>query len=155
MSKTEELIWQLAEPLCEEEGLELVDVEFVKEGEWYLRIFIDTLGEEKMGLDQCEVVSRKISKVLDETDPIVQAYRLEVSSPGIERPLKKDKDFLRFQGRKVKVRFFKPWNGAKELEGILGAVTADVLMLEGTENYEIPRTEISKVNLVWDFNNMK
>ena len=151
MSKVEDVIWQLTEPLCEEEGLELVDVEFVKEGEWYLRIFIDTLDETKIGLDQCETISRKLNDVLDEKDPISQAYRLEVSSPGIERPLKKESDFVRFQGKKICVRFFQPWNGNKEMIGILGEVTPQTLTLNAEQVYEIPRSEISKVNLVWDF----
>ena len=98
MSKVEEIIWTMAQPLAEEYGVELVDVEYVKEGaEWYLRLYIDKENG-AVELDDCENMSRTIGDLLDKKDPIEQAYRLEVSSPGIERPLKRMKDFVRFKG---------------------------------------------------------
>ena len=86
MGKIEDAVWKMAEPLVTENGLELIDVEYVKEGaEWYLRLFLDKNGENGVDLDDCELISRKFSDLLETTDPIEQAYRLEVSSPGIER----------------------------------------------------------------------
>ena len=106
MGKIEDAVWKMAEPLVTENGLELIDVEYVKEGaEWYLRLFLDKNGENGVDLDDCELISRKFSDLLEMTDPIEQAYRLEVSSPGIERPLKRTKDFQRFCGEKVQRPF--------------------------------------------------
>ena len=90
--KTEELVM----PLIEKNNFELVDVEFVKEGQnWFLRLYVDKPGG--ILIDDCELVSREVEKLLDESDPIEQAYILEVSSPGLDRPLKKDKDFERYK----------------------------------------------------------
>ena len=112
MGKIEDAIWTMAEPLVLENGMELIDVEYVKEGaEWYLRLFLDKEGDEGIDLDDCELISRKFSDILEEKDPITQAYRLEVSSPGIERPLKRTKDFQRFQGEKVQVKTFSEVEG--------------------------------------------
>lgn len=100
------------------ENMELVDVEYVKEGgNWYLRIYIDKLGG--VDLDDCRIVSEKLDTVLDQLDPIPQAYFLEVSSPGIERPLKKPADFERFKGHMVYVATFAPIDGAKNFTGKL------------------------------------
>lgn len=153
MSKVEEMIWGLVEPIAENNGLELVDVEFVKEGaDWYLRLFIDKLGDEGVDLDDCEVVSRALSEQLEHQDPIEQAYHLEVSSPGIERPLKKTADFIRFAGKLVRVRTFIPIDGKKEFVGLLGETTdtAISLTIEGII-LVIPRDKVSKTNLVWEF----
>ncbi|AEG60154.1 ribosome maturation factor RimP [Desulforamulus ruminis] len=106
------------EPIIEAEHLELVDVEYVKEGgNWYLRIYIDKLGG--VDLDDCQMVSEKIDTLLDELDPIPQAYFLEVSSPGIERPLKKPADFERFKGHLIMVNTYTPVDGAKSFTGKL------------------------------------
>ena len=92
-SNTEKKVLPLLEPIVAERGLELVDLEFVKEGaNWYLRVYIDKEGG--VSIDDCEAVSRALEAKLDEKDPIEQAYVLEVSSPGIDRPLKKDADFI-------------------------------------------------------------
>ena len=153
MGKIEDAVWKMAEPLVAENGLELIDVEYVKEGaEWYLRLFLDKDGEEGVDLDDCELISRKFSDVLEQEDPIAQAYRLEVSSPGIERPLKRTKDFQRFQGEKVQVKTFSEVEGKKQFIGILGETTEDAVTLDvdGAEIC-IPRNKISKANLVWEF----
>ncbi len=152
MSKVEEIIWTMAQPLAEEYGVELVDVEYVKEGaEWYLRLYIDKENG-AVELDDCENMSRTIGDLLDKKDPIEQAYRLEVSSPGIERPLKRMKDFVRFKGEKVRVRTFSPIDGTKEFVGVLGEVDDNdlILMLDAVQKI-LPRDKISRVNLVWEF----
>lgn len=153
MGKIEEVIWKLAEPLVAENGLELIDVEYVKEGaEWYLRLFLDKEGDEGIDLDDCELISRKFSDVLEEQDPITQAYRLEVSSPGIERPLKRTKDFQRFLGEKVQVKTFSEVEGKKQFIGILEEATEETVTVDvdGTR-ITIPRKQIGKANLVWEF----
>ena len=153
MGKIEDAIWKMAEPLIAENGMELIDVEYVKEGtEWYLRLFLDKDGEEGIDLDDCELISRKFSDVLEEKDPISQAYRLEVSSPGIERPLKRTKDFQRFQGEKVQVKTFSEVEGKKQFIGILQETTEETVTVDvdGT-SIVIPRKQIGKANLVWEF----
>jgi len=151
MSKAEEKVSSIAESIATEINVELVDVEFVKEGnEWFLRIFIDRQGG--MDLDTCEIFSRKLSDILDEDDPITQAYRLEVSSPGIERPLKKEKDFARFASEKVKINLFEAVDGQKQLIGILLGIEAGIVKLQVAEKvYEITLEQISKANLHWEF----
>lgn len=153
MGKIEDAIWTMAESLVLENGMELIDVEYVKEGaEWYLRLFLDKEGDEGIDLDDCELISRKFSDILEEKDPITQAYRLEVSSPGIERPLKRTKDFQRFQGEKVQVKTFSEVEGKKQFIGILQETTEETVMLDvdGT-TIAIPRKQIGKANLVWEF----
>ncbi len=108
----------LAEPICAEQGLELYDVEYVKEGGvWYLRIYID--AAEGVDIEQCEAFSRALDPVLDAADPIQEAYYLEVSSVGLDRHLKKEKDFHYFMGCKIEVKLYRPVNGQKEFVGTL------------------------------------
>ena len=151
MGKAEEKVSLLAERLAEELAVELVDVEFVKEGsQWFLRIFIDQ--EEGMDLDTCEVFSRRLGEILDEDDPITQAYRLEVSSPGIERVLKKEKDFVRFNGEMVKISLFEALDGQKQLIGRLNGIQeGKIKIVVAEKEYEIALSEISKANLYWEF----
>lgn len=153
MGKIEDTIWKMAEPVVLENGLELIDVEYVKEGaEWYLRLFLDKEGEDGVDLDDCELISRKLSDLLETADPITQAYRLEVSSPGIERPLKRTKDFQRFKGEKVQIKTFSDVEGKKQFIGILGETTEDTVVIEVEDvPIGIPRKKISKANLVWEF----
>ncbi len=152
MNKIENTVWAMAEPIAEQNGLELIEVEFVKEGaDWYLRLYLDK-EDGTVELDDCEKVSRLVSDQLDINDPIEQAYRLEVSSPGIERPLKRDKDFLRFKGEKVRAKVFVPINGQKEFVGELGEVDAQTIqILCDGESICLPRDKVSKVNLEWEF----
>ena len=152
MNKIEEAVWTMAEPLAEQNGLELIEVEFVKEGsEWYLRLYLDKENG-TVELDDCEKISRLVSDQLDKKDPIEQAYRLEVSSPGIERPLKRDKDFRRFKGEKVRAKVFMPINGQKEFVGELGEVDAQTIQIicDG-ESVSVPRDKVSKIHLEWEF----
>lgn len=153
MGKIEDNIWKMAEPIVAKYGLELIDVEYVKEGaEWYLRLFLDKEDENGVDLDDCELISRSLSDVLETEDPIQQAYRLEVSSPGIERPLKRMKDFQRYKGEMVQVKTFAEVEGKKQFIGILGETTEDTVTLDVAGTIiNIPRKKISKTNLVWEF----
>ncbi len=111
-------VWEIVEPYAEELGLRIWDVRFLKEGaSWYLRIFIDKDGG--VGIDDCVNLSHAIDKPLDESDPIEQAYFLEVSSPGVERDLVRDEHFTAYIGEKVKVKMIRPVDGKREFAGIL------------------------------------
>ena len=115
--EVEKFITELVMPILKDTDLMLVDVEYVREKDWYLRIFIDK--PEGIEIDDCQFVSEKLAEVLDDRDPIKEKYYLEVSSPGIDRPLKKDKDLTGNYGKKVDIQFFSPVDGNKELTGIL------------------------------------
>lgn len=113
-----ETVEALAAPLCEQVGVALYDVEYVKEGgAYYLRIFIDK--PEGVDINECEAVSRLLDPALDKADPIPTAYYLEVSSVGLDRPLKKEKDFLHFNGQDIEVKTYQPIDGRKEFVGTL------------------------------------
>ena len=139
-------------PLMEEHGFELVDVEYVKEaGTWYLRAYIDKEGG--ITVDDCEVVSRRLGEWLDEKDFIEDSYILEVSSPGLGRPLKKDKDFDRSIGEDVDIKLYKPMNKQKDYTGTLKAYdknTVTVTVEDGTE-LVFNRPEIALIRLAFDF----
>lgn len=123
MGNTAEIVRQLAEPIAAQAGVFIWDVRFVKEGaDWYLRVFIDR-EEQGVTIDDCVAVSRKLSDVLDEKDPIAQSYCLEVSSPGIERELTRPEHFDMFTGAAVVVRLYQAVDGEKEFAGILEGVT--------------------------------
>ena len=139
-------------PIVEEYGFELVDVEYVKEGStWYLRAYIDKPGG--ISIDDCEAVSRRLSDILDEKDYIDDAYILEVSSPGLGRPLKKDKDFERSLGDEVEIRLYKPRNKQKDFAGILRAYdkATVTIQLEDGEDQVFDRGEIALIRLAFDF----
>ena len=122
-----------------EKGLELVDLEFVKEGvNWYLRVYIDK--DSGVNIDDCEAVSRALEVKLDEKDPIEQAYILEVSSPGIDRPLKKDADFVKYQGEIIDVKLYKAQDGSKQYQGRLLGLENGVLSIE-EENGNVVKFE--------------
>lgn len=148
-ANTEKRIEELIQPTVTEMGYELVDVEFVKEGpNWYLRIFIDKEGG--VTIDDCEAVSKTLEKIFDEKDPIEQAYFLEISSPGIDRPLKKKEDFIKYNGEMVDVKLYKPYEGSKEYTGKLvgydendGTVTVEV----DDKNIAFTKKEIAGIRL--------
>lgn len=130
MSKITEEIEKLVSPIVDDLQLELVDIEFVKEGrDWFLRVYIDT-PEGNIDIDQCAQVSEKLSEELDRTDPISQNYFLEVSSPGAERPLKKEEDFQQAIGQYVFIKTYEAIDGMKEFEGYLLAYGPDALEVE-------------------------
>ncbi|MBR1590163.1 MAG: ribosome maturation factor RimP [Acidaminococcaceae bacterium] len=115
--EVEKFIAGLVTPLLEGTDITLADVEYVREKDWYLRVFIDK--PEGIDIDDCQFVSEKLAEVLDEKDPIKEKYYLEVSSPGIDRPLKKDKNFAANYGKKVDIQFYSPFEGNKELTATL------------------------------------
>jgi ribosome maturation factor RimP len=118
MSKVTEVVEELAQPIIQELGLELVEIEFLKEGKnWYLRVYIDK--ENGVDIEDCGIVSEKLSEKLDALDPITHNYFLEVSSPGAERPLKKAKDFEKAIGKNVFIKTYEPIDGEKGFEGKL------------------------------------
>ena len=139
-------------PLMEEHGFELVDVEFVKEaGVWYLRAYIDKEGG--IAVDDCEVISRKVSDWLDKEDFIDESYILEVSSPGLGRPLKKEKDFARSIGKDVEIRLYKALNKSKEYTGALEAYDKEsvTLKMEDGSQMTFQRADIALIRLALDF----
>lgn len=146
-SNTEQKVLPYLEPIAAENGVELVDLEFVKEGaNWYLRVYIDKEGG--VTIDDCEAVSRALETKLDEDDPIEQAYILEVSSPGIDRPLKKDADFEKYHGEMVDVKLYKAQAGRKQFQGKLLGLAEDVLSIEEDgETLAFERKDVASVRL--------
>ncbi|HEY2420912.1 MAG TPA: ribosome maturation factor RimP [Neobacillus sp.] len=129
MSKVTEVVEELAVPIIEELGLELVEIEYVKEGKsWFLRVYIDK--DNGVDIEDCGLVSERLSEKLDSIDPIPHNYFLEVSSPGAERPLKKDKDFEKAIGKNVFIKTYEPIDGEKGFEGILLEFNGQVLKIE-------------------------
>ena len=145
-------IKELVQPITDENNLELVDVEYVKEGgEFFLRIYIDKEGG--VSLNECELVTRALNPILDEKDPIKDNYYLEVSSPGLDRPLKKEKDFVRYQGRDVEIKLYKPINGSKMHEGELVGLTEDknIKVIIDNEEVEFSKKDVALIRLAIKF----
>jgi len=149
--KVLELVKRVTLPVVQEAGLELVDVEYAKEGgRYYLRIFIDKPGGVR--IEDCQHVSEKIDRLLDELDPIPQSYFLEVSSPGIDRPLKKAGDYIRFAGRLARVKTFSPVEGRRKFTGrIVGMHGEDVVMQVEGKEMSIPFKQIASARLEVEF----
>lgn len=146
--KTEELLT----PIVEGNGFELVDVEYVKEGgNWYLRAYIDKPGG--IAVDDCELVSRAFSDILDEKDYIEDSYIFEVSSPGLGRPLKKEKDFKRSLGEEVEIRTYRAVDKQKEFVGILTDYDKDTVTIEMEDETKktFDRSDIALIRLAFDF----
>ena len=146
--KTEKLL----EPVVGELGFELVDVEYVKEGgTWYLRAYIDKPGG--ITVDDCEAVSRRFSDILDEKDYIEDSYVFEVSSPGLGRPLKKEKDFARSIGEEVEIRTYRAIDRQKEFVGILKRYDDETVTIAYEDDSEqtFDRSEIALIRLALDF----
>lgn len=139
-------------PILEEFGFEMVDVEYVKEGSnWYLRAYIDKPGG--ITINDCETVSRRFSDLLDEEDFIKDPYILEVSSPGLGRPLKKERDFQRSVGERIEVHTYKAINKNKIFIGILKAYDADSVTIETEDGEELVfrKQDTSLIRLAFDF----
>lgn len=153
--KVTEVVEELALPILEELQLELVEVEYVKEGKnWFLRVYIDK--ETGVDLEDCGKTSEKLSEKLDEVDPIPQIYFLEVSSPGAERPLKKEKDFLNAIGKNVYIKTYEPILNEKEFEGIMTSydgneVTLEVKIKTRKKTIVIPFEKVAKARLAITF----
>ena len=156
MSKITEQIEAMAQPIVDELELELVDVEFVKEGKnWFLRVYVDN-PQEPIDIDQCVIVSERLSEELDATDPIEQNYFLEVSSPGAERPLKKEKDFEKALENFIYIKTYEPIEDTKEFEGYLKSYDEEQVEIEikiktRRKTISIPRKKIAVIRLAIDF----
>ncbi len=150
-NKTAALVEKMTAPVIETLGYDLVDVEYTKEGSRYiLRFFIDKPGG--INHDDCELVSGEVGTLLDEEDPIPNAYYLEVSSPGLERPLKKNSDFLRYKGYMIKVTTFAPIEGKKKIIGKLaGLVDGNIVLEDKDKTLSIPLEQIASARLHVDF----
>lgn len=145
--KTEALVL----PIIEANNFELVDVEYVKEaGNWYLRVYVDKEGG--IAVDDCEVVSRALSDKLDVDDFIEDSYILEVSSPGLGRPLKKEKDYIRSIGKEVDIHLYKSIDKQKEFTGILKSYTKEEIVLQIEDSDMVfDRTNVALIRLSFDF----
>ncbi|WP_163652714.1 ribosome maturation factor RimP [Listeria sp. PSOL-1] len=155
MSKVLEQVEQIVSPITEELGFELVNLAFEKEGKnWFLRVFIDK--PKGIDIDECALVSEKISEKLDEHDPITQNYFLEVSSPGAERPLKKESDFENAVGKYIHVTSYEAIEGRKVWEGTLTQYDGTILTIEIMDKTrkiicEVPQKSIAKARLAIKF----
>lgn len=147
-----EAVTRLIEPVLKDMGIELVDVEYLSEqGRWILRIYVDKQGG--ITVDDCARVSREIEDLIEVDDIFDQPYVLEVSSPGLNRPLKKERDFVRVQGEKIKVRMQRPLNGRRNFTGYLHGVKDGVAHIDLTEGrVALPLDGMERANLVYDFN---
>lgn len=154
--KVTQLVTEELSPFLEENGYSLFDVEFVKEGkDWFLRIYIEygpidgVWPDQGIGIDDCVKVNDFISSRLDELDPIEQNYFLEVSSPGMDRPLRSETDFHRFQGKQIDISLYKAIDGVKHMTGVLIGLeggNVKITDLKGNKQ-EIPLEQISKTRL--------
>ena len=147
-TQTEE--WIL--PILEKYNFELVDVEYVKEGSnWYLRAYIDKEGG--ITVDDCETVAREMNEILDREDYIEDSYIFEVSSPGLGRPLKKEKDYVRSMGKELEIRTYRSINGSKEFYGILTDYDEKNVTIQTEEDKKLTfaKTDIALIRLAFDF----
>ncbi len=146
-AKTEHLL----QPIVEENGVEIYDVEYVKEGnDWYLRVYIDK--QEGVNIVDCENVSRALSEILDKEDYISDAYILEVSSPGLGRTLKKDKHIQKSIGKEVEIKLFKAIDKCKVFTGVLESFDeTNLTILEDGNPRTFNRAEIALIKLTFDF----
>ncbi|MCD5410418.1 MAG: ribosome maturation factor RimP [Clostridiales bacterium] len=151
-NKVEKLVEEIVKPITDDENIELVDVEFKKEGPIrYLRVFIDKEGG--ISLDDCQLVSKQISAKLDELDSIEESYFLEVSSPGLDRPLKKESDFIKYEGKIVELKLYKPIEGSKRIEGeLIGLFDGKIsIKFEDDKVLEIEKEQVALTRLAIKF----
>ncbi len=148
MPKVTDVVAELAGPVVEAAGCSLWDVEYVKEaGEWFLRVYIDREGG--VDLDACEAVSRPLSDLLDEADPIPNSYTFEVSSAGLERALRRPEHFEKCMGQRVDVRLYRPLEGSKEFTGALAGYENGAVLLEDGRRFD--KKDVAQVRLHVDF----
>ncbi|WP_302537508.1 ribosome maturation factor RimP [Clostridium saudiense] len=139
-------IYEMVNPIAEELNYDIYHIEYVKEnGEFYLRIYIEKDGG--ITLSDCEALSRRVSDLMDEKDPIKDPYFLEVSSPGLNRTLFAENHYKRFIGREVMVRFTKSIDGKKNVKGILKEVNDDSIVVEAENLMNIPKNKIKSANI--------
>ena len=146
-NRVEEAVEKIAEEILANTDYELVDVEYVKECDWFLRVYIDKEGG--IGLDDCQEVSGLLDEKLEELNIINDRYILEVSSPGLDRALKKEKDFKREMGKLVDITLYKAIDGEKMITGKLTGYTKDIITIDETR--EIALKDIALVRLHIDF----
>lgn len=146
-----EKVTEMVLPITELKGFELVDVEYVKEGSnWYIRIYIDKDGG--IRIEDCELVSREISDLLDENDPIPTSYILEVSSPGLERPLKKDSDFEKYKGEPIEVRLYNAFENKNKYEGeLVGLRDGNIIININGREFVFERKNVALVKKIFKF----
>ena len=147
-TRTEELIT----PILDRMNFELVDVEYVKEGgTWYLRAYIDKEGG--FTVNDCEAVAREMNEILDREDFVEDSYVFEVSSPGLGRPLKKEKDYIRSMGKEVEIRTYRAINREKEFYGILSAYDENTVTIKTEDGTEMTfeKSDIALIRLAFDF----
>ncbi len=152
LGKVAETVTDFVLPIAHSEDLNLIDVEFLKEGsDWVLRIFLENKDGD-LTIEECEKVSRSLSIILDEEDPIDKSYILEVSSPGLERPLKTEEDFERFRGELIAVKTFKKINGEKEFIGTLKEFADDqiTLILDDDQEISIDYSLVARSNITFE-----
>ena len=145
-AKTEQLI----QPLIDANNFELVDVEFVKEGsDWYLRVYIDKDGG--ITVDDCELISRAFNEILDREDYISEQYIFEVSSPGLMRPLKKEKDYKRSVGKLIEIKLYKPVDKCKEFTGVLDSYDKDTVTIKMDDDTQktFDRSNLAMIRLAF------
>jgi len=151
-NRVEKIVEKLVMPIIQNEEFELVDLEYKKEGSnWYLRIYIDKPAG--ITLDDCQKVSEQLSDELDKQDPIQENYLLEVSSPGLDRPLKKESDFIRFKGEIVEIKLYEPLNGNKVIEGELVGLENNIIKVNVTNVglVELPKDKVALTRLAIKF----
>ncbi|MCX7714621.1 MAG: ribosome maturation factor RimP [Clostridia bacterium] len=149
--ETENTVLDIACEIAERHGIYVVDVEYKKEGkDWFVRVYIDKDGG--VSIDDCEKISRELDEEMDRQDPISGQYYLEVSSPGVDRKLKKEREFLYYIGRDVDVKLYKPWNGKKEFRGILKDFHDKAAFVETDgETVKINTSDAVWIRLAFDF----
>ena len=149
--KITEQVEAFAKPIVEEKGCQLWDVEYVREGsEYFLRLYIDKEGG--VDINDCEAISRAVDPVLDEKDPIQESYHFEVCSAGLERALKRPGDFERFMGSPIMVKLYRPYNGLKEIPGILrGYEEGRVTVESGKQTVTFEKSQVARVRLRVEF----
>ena len=147
----EELVESIALPIIQNEKFELIDIEYVLEGgHRYLRVFIDK--ENGINLNDCKIISEALTEKLDISDPIKENYFLEVSSPGLDRALKKEKDFIRYAGRDVELKLYKPVNNKKEFEGSLVGLNDGIISIKSNDEViEFNKKDVSIIRLAVKF----
>lgn len=151
--KIKEIVSDILTPFLAENGLELYNVEFIKESkDWFLRVYIDKAWEVEeayIGIDDCELVSRYLSSRMDELDPIEQNYYLEVSSPGMDRALIHDRDYIKYKGRQVEISLYQNIDGRKHYEGALVGMEDGAIVIIDAENktIKLPSEAVAKTKL--------
>lgn len=154
-NKVADAVYALALPLAQDNGYTIYEVEYKKEGaDMVLRVVLDTVDDngEPVSISACENVSRALSELLDKNDPVSGAYMLEVTSPGLDRPLKKDEDFVRFAGKEIEIGLYKAVNGSKMLIGELIGLEGDNVIIDADgERISIPRNSTSFIRLAVKF----